>query len=44
MRKQNSSSLFKNQPTGKLFIYKAYIDKQDLALNNYQWLICHKTK
>ena len=21
-----------------------YINKQDLALNNQQWLICHKTK
>ena len=25
-------------------IYLIYIDKKDLALNNSQWLVCHKTK
>ena len=25
-------------------IYLIYMYKQDLALNNLQWLICHKTK
>ena len=25
-------------------IYLLYMYKQDLALNNLQWLICHKTK
>ena len=40
-----SSALFKN------VIYKMYVEityliymyKNDLALNNLQWLICHKT-
>ena len=26
------------------FIYLIYMYKEDLALNNLQWLICHKTK
>ena len=33
--------------TYKLFIYKSYMldmYKEDLALNNLQWLICHKTQ
>ena len=25
-------------------IYLIYINKLDLALNNLQWFICHKTK
>ena len=25
-------------------IYSIYMYKEDLALNNLQWLICHKTK
>ena len=25
-------------------IYLTYMYKDDLALNNLQWLICHKTK
>ena len=28
----------------KLCIYKSYVYKEDLALNNLQWLICHKTQ
>ena len=41
-----SWDLFKNV-THKLLIYKSYIYliymyKKDLALNNLQWLICHK--
>ena len=27
-----------------LIIYLLYIYKVELALNNLQWLICHKTK
>ena len=27
-----------------IYIYLIYMYKQDLALNNQQWLICHKTK
>ena len=34
-----SFDLFKNNVT-----YKSYIYKQDLALNNPQGLICHKTQ
>ena len=26
------------------YIYLIYVYKQDLALNNLQWLICHKTQ
>ena len=25
-------------------IFNIYMQKQDLALNNQQWLICHKTQ
>ena len=25
-------------------IYVIYMNKEDLALNNQQWLICHKTQ
>ena len=28
----------------KLFVYKLYMYEEDLALNNPQWLICHKTQ
>ena len=40
-----SSGLFKMLPT-KCFkiIYLIHMYKEDLALNNLQWLICHKTK
>ena len=27
-----------------IYIYLIYMYKQDLVLNNLQWLICHKTK
>ena len=36
-----SSGLFKNL-IYKLYIYKYDMSKEDLALNNLQWLICHK--
>ena len=40
-----SSDSFKNNVTYKLFVYKSYkMFKQDLALNNSQGLICHKTQ
>ena len=36
---------WKPSVTNKLFTYKSYtFNKEDLALNNLQWLICHKTK
>ena len=41
-----SSGLFKNV-IDKMYseiIYLIYMYKKDLALNNQQWLICHKTK
>ena len=38
-----SSGLFKNV-IYKLCIYKSYMYKEDLVLNNLQGLICHKTK
>ena len=28
----------------KFYIFNIYMYKEDLALNNLQWLICHKTK
>ena len=28
----------------KLYIFNIYMYIQDLALNNLQWLTCHKTK
>ena len=31
-------------PTKPNHIYLIYIYKEDLALNNQQWLICHKTR
>ena len=40
-----SSGLFKNV-IDKIcleIIYLIYVRKEDLALNNLQWLICHKT-
>ena len=45
-RKKMSSDLFKNV-INKMYlqiIYIQYVYKQDLALNNLQWLICHKMK
>ena len=42
-----SSGLFKNNVTYKLFAYKSYmiyIYQDDLALNNLQGLIWHKTQ
>ena len=39
-----SFGLFKSNITYKLFVYKLYICKQDLALNNPQKLICYKTQ
>ena len=38
-----SSNWFKRKVTYKLFISKSNIYKQDLALNNSQGLIYHKT-
>ena len=41
------SGLFKMLPTNHLFtnhIYLIFMHKEDLALNNLQWLICHKTQ
>ena len=32
------------KPTTLNPIYLVYIYKEDLALNNLQWLICHKTE
>ena len=46
MCKQMSSSSFKNVMY-ELFVYKPYIEymyKEDLALNNLQQLISHKTQ
>ena len=37
-----SCGLFKNNVTYKLFTYKSYNYKWDLALNDPQRLICHK--
>ena len=44
--KRMSSGPFKNviYKTCLEIIYLIYIYKKDLALNNLQWLICHKTK
>ena len=41
--KQINSGSFKNV-INKLYVYKSYLYKEDLALNNLQWLICHKTQ
>ena len=38
-----NSGSFKNNVIYKLFIYKSYIYNQDLAKNDLQRLICHKT-
>ena len=40
------SDLFKNSiyKTCLEIMYSIYIYKKDLALDNLQWLICHKTK
>ena len=40
--KQMSSGLFKKSYMHLQITYKMY--KEDLALNNLQWLICHKTQ
>ena len=41
-----SSNLFKDEITYKLFtlMYLIYMYKQDLSLNNLQWLIYSKTQ
>ena len=43
---KKSSDLFKNVICKMCLqiIYSIYNHKQDLALNNLQWLICHKTQ
>ena len=45
---KKSSDLFKNVMYGIylqiIYIFNIYMYKEDLALNNLQWLICHKTK
>ena len=46
MQKKTSSDSF-NNVINKMFtnhIYLIYMYKEDLALNNLQWLICHKTQ
>ena len=45
-KKQMNSGSFK-KVIHKPYIHKSYIFnmyKEDLALNNQQWLICHKTQ
>ena len=44
--KKMSSGLFKNviNITCLEIIYLIYMFKKNLALNNLQWLKCHKTK
>ena len=43
--KKMSSGSFKNIKKMCLqIIYLIYMYKEDLALNNLQWLICHKTQ
>ena len=44
---KGSTGLFKD--VSKKYVYKSYkysmyMYKEDLALNNLQWLICYKTK
>ena len=39
-----TSDSSKDDVTNKLFAYKSYMHEQDLALNNPEGLICHKTK
>ena len=39
----NDLSSFKNKVTNKSFDYESKLYKQDLALDNPQGLICHKT-
>ena len=34
----------KPNPTQPNYIYLIYMYKEDLTLNNLQWLICHKTQ
>ena len=38
------TSLFKMWPTNKSYIFNMCMDKQDLALNNQQGLMCRKTQ
>ena len=44
--KKMSSDLFKNVMNKMCLqiIYLVCMDKHDLALNNLEWLICHKTQ
>ena len=46
MRKKMNSSTFKNviYKMSIEIIFFVYMYKEDLALNNLQWLICHKTQ
>ena len=48
MVKKKSSGLFKNviykMCLQTIYIYPTYMYKQNLALNNQHWLMCHKTK
>ena len=39
-----SLGLFKNVNMFINHIYLIFMYKEDLALNNLQWLICHKTQ
>ena len=34
----------KPNPTKPYHVYLIYIYKEDLALNNLRWLMCHKTQ
>ena len=40
---KNELGLLKTHPTPPNHMYSIYMYKEDLALNNLQWLICHKT-
>ena len=39
----NSGSFKNNKICSQSYKYQIYLYQQDLALNNLQWLICHKT-
>ena len=46
-KKKNELRLVKNHNQENVYtnhIYLIYMYNEDLALNNLQWLICHKTK
>ena len=43
IRNEMSPESFKNV-LYKLYVNKSYIYKKELALNNQQWLLCHKTQ